>query len=317
MAPVTRSKKQKRASKTKKTARKTLTVSDIRKRFKEMDENVRSFLKHNRLNSTSSLGKHVSRQWKNLFNKPLSSKAANSLAQHYLNLHGKKQGGSAPLDYVMRPGLPAVATYATFPTEVGTDPKAVKDLDVYYNSALGRSCGSEDLSAKVPVGIGSNQVPLPASGPLSHNPSITQVSAPAPAPVALPPAKGGRRKSVGGSFTTTYSTNQQVMRAKGGNRKTKRNSRRATKRGGNILTTLNTRVYTASNPSTLLQRGSEAWAGMPVNPKDIADPSSPGWVQQDRPYVGPVPPVPTSIVSTDTLATANPSFYTPATSSLF
>ena len=313
MAPVTRSKKHKRASSTKKNVRKTLTVSDIRKRFSEMDENVRNFLKHNRLNSSSTLGKHVSRQWKNLFNKPLSSKASMSLAKHYLNLHSKK-GGSAPIDYVMRPGLPAVANYATFPTEVGTDPNAVRDLDVYYNNALGRSCGNEDLSAKVLPGIGSNTVPLPSTGIQSHNPSITDVSAPAPAPVALPPAKGGRRKSyaqrkLGGTFTTSYSKNQQVV---GGLRKTKRN-----KKGGDLTTGLLTRPYMASNPAGILQRSSEAWYGQPTNPHDVSDPATQAWHMQAKPYVGPAPPTPTNISSGDMLSTINPSFYTPATSSLF
>ena len=140
-----------------KSSRKTMSVTDIRNRFKEMDENIRSYLKKNSSRNPSSLGKHVSRQWTILFKKPLSSRAATSLAQHYLNLHAKKGGvfTGAPLDTTMRPGLPAIAAYATFPTEVGSDPKAVQDMDVYYNNALGRA------------DIGSNRVPLPATGPMA------------------------------------------------------------------------------------------------------------------------------------------------------
>ena len=146
-------------------SRRAMSVSDIRDKFKKMDDSMRAFIKQNNLNNPRELGKQVSRHWTSLFNKHLSGSAAAQLGSHYLNLHGKskaKRGGSlgsAPLDYVMRPGMPAVATYATFPTEVGADPKATQHLDVYYNSALGRSCGSENTTAHVSPDMGSNLVP--------------------------------------------------------------------------------------------------------------------------------------------------------------
>jgi hypothetical protein len=145
-------------------SRKVISVNDIRNRFKDMDASVRGFLHKNNLNNPKELGKHVSRQWAKMFNKHLSSKATASLTNHYISLHGKKgtkkgmRGGMAPLDYVMRPGMPGVATYATFPTEVGADPKSVQDLDVYYNSGIGRSCGTENTTAHVPATMGSNKV---------------------------------------------------------------------------------------------------------------------------------------------------------------
>ena len=143
--------------------RKMLSVNDIRGRFKDMDASVKQFIK---VNNPRDLGKHVSRQWAKLFNKPLSGKAASSLVNHYLNTmkgtkKNKHSGGShlgAPLDYVMRPGLPGVATYATFPTEVGADPQSVRNLDVYYNSGMGRGCGTENTTAHVPATMGSNKV---------------------------------------------------------------------------------------------------------------------------------------------------------------
>lgn len=167
-----------------KSSRKTMSVADIRNRFKEMDENIRLFLKKNSGSSPSSLGKHVSRQWTILFKKPLSSRAATSLAHHYLNIHAKRGGAftGAPLDTTMRPGLPAIAAYATFPTEVGSDPKAVHDMDVYYNNALGRS------------NIGTNHVPLPATGPISK-------------------AGGSRRRMTrkrGGDFATALSARSYI-----------------------------------------------------------------------------------------------------------
>ena len=163
---------------------KTLSVKDIRGRFTEMDKNMRDFIKRNNLNNPAALTKQVSRHWGKLFKKHLSTKAASTLANHYANLHGKKKGGSAgaPLDYVMRPGMPGVATYGVFPTEAGADPKSVSHLDVYYNTALGRSCGLENTTAHIPKDMGSNHVV---------------------------PAKGGRRSTrrvKGGDFMTSLGT---------------------------------------------------------------------------------------------------------------
>lgn len=177
-------------------SRKMMSVNDIRNRFREMDSSVKKFLDTKK---AGDLGEHVSRQWARLFNKHLSPKAASSLANHYMNTMKravtKKRGGSmtgAPLDYVMRPGLPAVATYATFPTEVGVDPKSVAHLDVYFNSGMSRSCGTENTGLTVPAGMGSNQVG---------------------------PAKGGRRirksrkqsrKHRGGDFMTALATRPYI-----------------------------------------------------------------------------------------------------------
>ena len=94
------------------------------------------------------------------------TKKRNSRRNSKKNKRTKTRGGSlagAPLNSVMRPGLPAVAEYATYPTEVAIDPKSAHDLDVYFNSALSRSCGTENTSATVWPGIGTNQFPLPTS----------------------------------------------------------------------------------------------------------------------------------------------------------
>jgi hypothetical protein len=142
-----------------------MTVSDIRSRFKTLDESVRKIFASGTL---EGLGKQISRLWTSLFNKPLSEKSGQSLAQHFSMLYGKTRsvtkGGSmlegAPIGAEMRPGMPEVANYATFPMEAGADPKSVQSMDVYYNSGIGRSCGTENTSAIPWSGIGSNTVPM-------------------------------------------------------------------------------------------------------------------------------------------------------------
>jgi hypothetical protein len=164
------------ANKVNKGTRKSLTVKDFRVKFAKLDGDMRKFIKENNLNNPKALVKQVSRNWANIFNKNLSGKAANSLANHYANLHGNKnkktqKGGSlngAPLDYVMRPGMPGVATYGVFPIEAGADVKASGHLDVYYNTAMGKTCGMENTTATVPSSIGTNLV-SPAKGGARRN----------------------------------------------------------------------------------------------------------------------------------------------------
>jgi hypothetical protein len=241
-------------------ARKSMTVSDIRNRFKSLDEAVRNIFASGSING---LGQQISRLWTNLFNKPLSPKSGESLAQHFSMLYGKKRsatkGGAllegSPIGAEMRPGFPGVVTYATFPTEVGADPKAVQDMDVYYNSAIGRSCGTENTSAIPWSGIGSNLVPMTNVG----------------------------------------------YQSRGGNkRRTQKQNKRTN--GGNFLTAMDSRLYFATNPSNPLMRGSEMWAGVASSPYDSSDPSDHAWKMQYGPTnMG--PPMAGSITGSPTLAT--------------
>jgi len=182
--------------------RAAMSVSHLQESFKKMHSDMNAFIKKNNLNNPSALGKQVSRLWeKNFGGKPISDKAAASLVNHYRGIHGKnkksQKGGylvGAPINYEVRAGLPGVATYGVFPTEVGADIKASSHLDVYYNSALGRGCGTENTTAQVPKDMGSNLVP-------------------AATPV---PAKGGARRrrhtrrSVGGDFIAAMNVRHYV-----------------------------------------------------------------------------------------------------------
>lgn len=85
------------------------------------------------------------------------------------NRRTRKRGGAAyelagaPLHYAMTPGSafttdPVVAVYNRFPVDPTVNPQVVSDLDVYFNSALSRGCGIENISLEVPANMGSNLV---------------------------------------------------------------------------------------------------------------------------------------------------------------
>jgi hypothetical protein len=143
--------------------RHSLSIAGIREKFSTMDKSMREFVKKNNLPNPHKLTEHVSRQWQGLFKKPLGADAAKGLSKLY-SKGAKQAGGMAPLGYTMGPGMPGVMTYATFPTEAGADPKMSSHLDVYYNTGMAQSCGTENTTAQVPKDMGTNLVPTPAKG---------------------------------------------------------------------------------------------------------------------------------------------------------
>ena len=75
----------------------------------------------------------------------------------------KQSGGGgitgAPVAYQMGPGVPSAQTYGHFPTDVSKDAQSQHDLDVYYNSGMSRTAGTELWRfPTVPPGMGSNKV---------------------------------------------------------------------------------------------------------------------------------------------------------------
>lgn len=75
----------------------------------------------------------------------------------------KQSGGGgitgAPVAYQMGPGTPSAQTYGHFPTDVSKDARSQDVLDVYYNSGMSRTAGTESWRfPTVPAGMGSNKV---------------------------------------------------------------------------------------------------------------------------------------------------------------
>jgi hypothetical protein len=136
-------------------------------------------------------------KWTQLFETPISHKNAEYFISHYREMYMKKNGGrrtlkrgtyklksksksksktyrkhkrslkgkrggsyaltGAPLTYAMTPGMTA-SIYGKFPTEIGTDPASIQNLDVFYGSALSRGCGIENSTRHVPETMGSNKL---------------------------------------------------------------------------------------------------------------------------------------------------------------
>jgi len=142
------------------------SIAGIQHKLKAFDTFAR------RSDNTDALRK----KWHALFGTDLTEVSAKSFAAHYREMRskstrghksnkksrrgrkGQRGGVGAPLNYVMTPGA-NVSVYGRFPVEVDTDPGSIKDLDVYFQSALTLGCGNKtEFWPTVPANMGSNQV---------------------------------------------------------------------------------------------------------------------------------------------------------------
>jgi hypothetical protein len=105
--------------------------------------------------------------WNSIFHGKLDTDSAKGFVAHFRQGKGgkkvrksrKQRGGAAPIAYQMGPGVPSASTYGHFTTDVSTDTRSQHDLDVYFNSGMSRTAGTETWRfPTVPAGMGSNQV---------------------------------------------------------------------------------------------------------------------------------------------------------------
>jgi len=108
--------------------------------------------------------KAVQTSWKKHFHGRLDTESAKGFVNHFRQSKSKKtrrnqRGGMAPIAYQMGPGVPSAMTNGTFTTDVSTDKASQHDLDVYFNSGMSRTAGTETWRfPTVPAGMGSNKV---------------------------------------------------------------------------------------------------------------------------------------------------------------
>jgi hypothetical protein len=141
----------------KETHGKVLTIPMLRKAFEHIDMETRKILAKHPINKDSI--SEFQKAWKKCFGKTIDSKTAES----YLVLQSKvkkssrktrkQKGGSAPVDYMLRPGIDE--THGSYL------PYVSKGLDFYNdinNIAMDADCGKVDYSPQISETMGSNQV---------------------------------------------------------------------------------------------------------------------------------------------------------------
>jgi len=103
--------------------------------------------------------------WRRLFHGTLDSESVRGFARHFrtdrssTRKQRKQKGGAAPIAYQMGPGIPSATINGHYPTDASTDPQSKHDMDVYFNSGMSRTAGTESWRfPTVPVGMGSNKV---------------------------------------------------------------------------------------------------------------------------------------------------------------
>jgi len=137
-------------------------ISDLRKDLaaftKEAKEAVRG-------KSEEEAMRAIRSSWKRLFHGTLDSESVKGFARHFRSDRSstrkqrKQRGGMAPVAYQMGPGIPSAMTNGHFPTDASTDPQSKQDMDVYFNSGMSRTAGTESWQfPTVPAGMGSNKV---------------------------------------------------------------------------------------------------------------------------------------------------------------
>jgi len=138
---------------------------------KELKEDFASFTKEAKHavqsapNNVEAL-KAVQSIWHKLFRRRLDTDSAKGFVAHFTQgktrntrKNRKQKGGMAPIAYQMGPGVPSAMTYGHFTTDVSSDKASQHDLDVYYNSGMSRTAGTESWRfPTVPPGMGSNKV---------------------------------------------------------------------------------------------------------------------------------------------------------------
>jgi hypothetical protein len=149
----------------------------------------------------------------------------------------------------MGPGA-NVGVYGRFPTEVGADPFSVKDLDVYYRSALSRGCGLEDSTRTVPDDMGSNGVSGAAAAPT--------------APTAAQKGAGRRTRRYRSGHRGGSATDPSALEIT------------ATKLG-DLFGSLSNRPYVSTIAPNHAQSLANSWSGNPVSVPTSSAPEVPAW----------------------------------------
>lgn len=144
----------------KSTAKKALSIPELKAAFDALEQETVRILREG---SADTQLKEFKTAWQRIFHRPVSTEAAEGYlavkrtAPRRNNTRKTQKGGAAlagaPLDYMTRPGLDGA--YVSVPKYLAGG------LDFYNTinqTALSKDCGVVDITPKVPLTIGSNEV---------------------------------------------------------------------------------------------------------------------------------------------------------------
>jgi len=145
--------------KTKKVQSKALTVPQLRKAFEKIDMETRKIIAKHPINESSVL--EFQKTWKATFHKTIDDSTAKSYLE--LQTKSKKQkkkretrkqrGGSAPVDYMLRPGIDG--THGNYLPYVSSGLSFYNSIN---NIAMDSDCGKVDITPGISADMGSNKV---------------------------------------------------------------------------------------------------------------------------------------------------------------
>jgi hypothetical protein len=150
------------ATRKKKVQPKALTVPQLRKAFEKIDMETRKILAKHPIDDSSI--SEFQKTWKSTFHKEIDA----GVAKSYLELNAKvrkhkgtrkekrkgaqQKGGSAPVDYMLRPGLDG--THGNYLPYVSSGLGFYNSIN---NIAMDSDCGKVDVTPQISADMGSNQ----------------------------------------------------------------------------------------------------------------------------------------------------------------
>ena len=140
---------------------KVLTIPQLRKAFVQVDSETKKILSKHPINDEST--KEFIKMWKTIFHKTIDAKTAESYL--YLQSKGQKKGtrknknkqkqkgGSAPIDYTLRPGIDG--THGNYLPYVSSGLSFYNDIN---KIGMDADCGKVDITPTISASMGSNKV---------------------------------------------------------------------------------------------------------------------------------------------------------------
>jgi hypothetical protein len=154
----TRKQKKQKEQQQEKKKGKIMTIPQLRKAFESINNETHKVLSKHPINEDSISS--FQKSWKHIFGKNIDS----STAESYLILQSKsknkgtrkmkkQKGGSAPVDYMLRPG--SDGTYGSFLPYVSSGLSFYNNIN---NIAMDSDCGKVDITPTISDSMGSNKV---------------------------------------------------------------------------------------------------------------------------------------------------------------